>query len=71
MSALQLLSLKTFELVADNASSSDILTNGCNVFGHRCYHSTGKELGNFAEIVKEGGLYEFVINSHKRLGSVL
>jgi cytochrome P450 family 20 subfamily A len=34
------------------------------------YHRTDKELGNSVEIAKEGGFYEFVFNSHKRLGPV-
>jgi hypothetical protein len=34
------------------------------------YHRTDKELGNFAEIAKAGRLYEFIVNSHKRLGPV-
>jgi cytochrome P450 len=34
------------------------------------YPRTDKDFGNFAEMVKEGGLYEFVVNSHKRLGPV-
>jgi cytochrome P450 len=34
------------------------------------YHCSDKEHGNFAEIVKAGGLHEFIVNSHKRLGPV-
>jgi cytochrome P450 len=34
------------------------------------YHRSDKERGNFAEIAKEGGLYEFIVKSHKRLGPV-
>jgi cytochrome P450 family 20 subfamily A len=34
------------------------------------YGSTHNELGNFAEIAKEGGYHQFIINSHKRFGPV-
>jgi cytochrome P450 family 20 subfamily A len=34
------------------------------------YARTHNELGNFAEIAKEGGLSNFIINSHKRFGPV-
>jgi cytochrome P450 len=34
------------------------------------YAPSDKELGNSAEIAKEGGLYKFLSNSHKRFGPV-